>query len=119
MSPPRKQRKSSMAFVRALGASVRARRMRLRQTRVELARRTGMSETAIIDIENGDPDLDLLQLVKLAEALQIPLRILLRRAERQIGWVTRKKKRRSKGRAKQAPPGNTDPEPGPGGDGAP
>jgi transcriptional regulator with XRE-family HTH domain len=96
MSPPRAPRNSSTAFIRALGASVRARRMRLGQTRVELARRTGLSESAIISIEDGDVDLDLLKLVKLAEALKIPLRILLRRAERQVG-ARRKKKRRSDG----------------------
>lgn len=55
-----------------------------------------MSESAIISIEDGDVDLDLLKLVKLAEALKIPLRILLRRAERQVG-ARRKKKRRSRG----------------------
>jgi len=101
MSPPRAPRNSSTAFIRALGASVRARRMRLGQTRVELARRTGLSESAIISIEDGDVDLDLLKLVKLAEGLKIPLRILLRRAERQVGWG-RKKKRRRRGAGERA-----------------
>ena len=95
MSPPRSSRHNPTAFMRALGASVRARRMRLRQTRVELARRVGVTENTIIQIEAGELNLDLLQLVKLSEALELPLRILLRRVERQIGWVRKKKKRRS------------------------
>jgi transcriptional regulator with XRE-family HTH domain len=61
--------------------------MRLGLTRIELARRTRSSEGRIIEIEDGDPDLDLLQLVAIAAALEIPLRRLLRRAERRIGWV--------------------------------
>jgi transcriptional regulator with XRE-family HTH domain len=87
MCPPRVPRNRSAAFVRALGASIRARRMRLELTRVELARRTRLSETRIIEVEDGDPDVDLLQLVAIAAALEISLRRLLRRAERRLGWV--------------------------------
>ena len=87
MCPPRIARNRSAAFLRVLGASIRARRMRLRLTRVELARRTRWSETRIIEIEDGDSDLDLLQLVAIATALEISLRRLLQRAERQVGWV--------------------------------
>jgi transcriptional regulator with XRE-family HTH domain len=101
MSPPRAPRNSSAAFVRALGASVRARRMRLRQTRVELARRSGLSESMIINIEDGRADLDLLQLVALAEALELPLRILVRRAERQIGWGRRRDGKGASSRGKR------------------
>ncbi len=60
--------------------------MRLGQTRVELARRARLSEGRIIAVEAGDPDVDLLQLVAIADALQISLRRLLRRAERKVGW---------------------------------
>lgn len=86
MCPPRVPRKTSAAFVRALGASIRARRMRLGLKRVELARRARLSESRIIAVEDGDPDIDLLQLVAIADALQISLRRLLRRAERKVGW---------------------------------
>jgi transcriptional regulator with XRE-family HTH domain len=84
MSPPRVPQSSSTAFVRAVGAAVRARRLRLRQTCADLARRSGLSEAAIIQVEAGDPSLDLLQLVAIAEALEIPVRTLLQRAERRI-----------------------------------
>jgi transcriptional regulator with XRE-family HTH domain len=87
MCPPRMPRNRSAAFVRALGASIRARRMRLRLTRVELAGRARLSESRIIQIEDGDSDLELLQLMAIAEALEISLRRLLRRVERQVGWV--------------------------------
>ena len=87
MCPPRLPRNRSAAFVRALGASIRARRMRLRLTRVELARRSRMSEGRVIEIEDGDSDLDLLQLLAIATALEMSLRRLLQRAERQVGWL--------------------------------
>jgi len=86
MSPPRIPQSSSTAFVRALGAAVRARRVRLKRTCADLARRSGMSEAAIVQVEAGDPNLDLLQLVAIAEALEIPLRTLLQRAERRVRW---------------------------------
>jgi transcriptional regulator with XRE-family HTH domain len=90
--------------------------MRLGRTRVEIARRCGLSETRIIEIEDGDPDVDLLQLVAIAAALEISLRRLLRRAERRVGWVnpagnsgvTTKRKKpkrwRLKARSPRAPP---------------
>ena len=87
MCPPRVPRERSAAFVRALGAAIRARRMRLGLTRIELARRARSTQSRIIAIEDGDPALDLLQLVAIAAALEISLRRLLRRAERRIGWV--------------------------------
>src|SRR5260370_840255 len=86
MSPPRVPQSSSIAFVRALGAAVRARRLRLGQTCADLARRSGLSEAAIVQVEGGDPSLDLLQLVAIAEALEIPVKTLLQRAERRIRW---------------------------------
>jgi transcriptional regulator with XRE-family HTH domain len=86
MSPPRVPKSSSTAFVRALGAAVRARRLRLKQTCADLARLSGLSEAAIVRVEAGDPGLDLLQLVALAEALQISVRRLLQRAEKRIRW---------------------------------
>jgi transcriptional regulator with XRE-family HTH domain len=87
MSPPRVPKSNSVAFVRALGAAVRARRLRLKQTCADLARRSGLSEAAIVQVEAGDPGLDLLQLVAIAEALEIPLRTLLQRAEKRIRWA--------------------------------
>lgn len=86
MSPPRVPKSGSAAFVHALGAAVRMRRMRLKQTRANLAQRSGMSEAAIVQVEAGDADLDLLQLLAIAEALEIPLRILLQRVEKKVGW---------------------------------
>jgi transcriptional regulator with XRE-family HTH domain len=82
MSPPRVPKSSPTAFVRGLGAAVRARRVRLKQTCADLARRSGLSEAAIIQVEAGDPSLDLLRLVAIAQALEIPVRTLLQRAER-------------------------------------
>jgi transcriptional regulator with XRE-family HTH domain len=84
MSPPRVPQSSSTAYARALGAVVRARRLRLKQTCGDLARRSGLSEAAIVRVEAGDPGLDLLQLVAIAEALEIPVRTLLQRAERRV-----------------------------------
>ena len=86
MSPPRVPKSDSAAFAHALGAAVRMRRMRLKQTRANLAQRSGMSEAAIVQVEAGDADLDLLQLLAIAEALEIPLRILLQRVERKVRW---------------------------------
>jgi len=45
-----------------------------------------MSESGILQVEAGDPNVDLLQLVSIAEALDIPLRTLLGRAEQTTGW---------------------------------
>jgi len=75
-----------MEFVRALGAEVRVRRVWIKLTRAELARRSGLSPARIAVVEAGDPHLDLLQLASLAAGLGIALRILLRRAERRAGW---------------------------------
>jgi transcriptional regulator with XRE-family HTH domain len=86
MSPSRVPPSSATAFVRALGAAVRARRLRLKQTCAGLAKRSGLSESAIVQVEAGDPGLDLLRLVAIAEALEIPVRTLLRRAERRVRW---------------------------------
>jgi hypothetical protein len=61
--------------------------MRLGLTPIELARRVRSTQSRIMAIEDGDPALDLLQLVAIAAALEISLRQLLRRAERRIGWV--------------------------------
>jgi transcriptional regulator with XRE-family HTH domain len=99
MSPPRVPQSGSIAFVRALGAAVRARRLRLKLTHAHLARRSGLSEAAIIKVEAGDPDLDLVQLVGIAEALEIPVRTLLQRAERRVRW-------RGNGAGSAAPRGN-------------
>ena len=68
--------------------------MRLRQTRVELARRSHLSEQRIIEVEDGDPDVDLLQLVAIAAALEIPLRRLLQRAERKVASLKKRRSRR-------------------------
>jgi transcriptional regulator with XRE-family HTH domain len=87
MCPPRIPKSSSTAFVRALGGAVRAQRLRLKQTCVDLAKRSGLSEAAIVQVEAGDPNLDLLQLVAIAEALEIPARTLLQRAQRRVRWA--------------------------------
>ena len=87
MCPPRVPKSGSTAFVRALGAAVRAQRLRLKRTCADLAKGSGLSEAAIVKAEAGDPNLDLLQLVAIAEALEIPVRTLLRRAERSVRWA--------------------------------
>ena len=91
MSPARVPSSGSAAFARALGAAVRGRRLRLKLTCAELAQRSELSEAAIIKVEAGDPDLDLMQLVGIAEALEIPVRTLLQRAQRRVrcGWNSR------------------------------
>jgi UDP-N-acetylglucosamine 1-carboxyvinyltransferase len=86
MAPPRVPHSGSTAFVRALGAAVRARRLRLKQTCADLAERSGLSESAIVQVEAGDPDLNLLRLVAIAEALEISVRTLLQRAQRRVRW---------------------------------
>jgi hypothetical protein len=70
--------------VRALGAVIRARRLRLKQTCAQIALRSGLPKATILQAEAFDPGLDLLQLVAIAEALALPLRTLLRRAERKV-----------------------------------
>jgi transcriptional regulator with XRE-family HTH domain len=77
--------------------------MRLRQTRVELARRSHLSEEQIIELEDGDPDIDLSALVSIAAALEMPLRRLLQRAERQVDALKRRKARLRKKRPKKMP----------------
>lgn len=105
MSPPRVPKSKPSAFVRAVGAAVRARRMRLKQTCADLAERSGLSEAEIIQVEAGDPDLDLLRLVAITQALEIPVRTLLQRAERRVrrpgnGAATTPGKTRDKKRTK-------------------
>jgi transcriptional regulator with XRE-family HTH domain len=99
MSASRIPQNSPTAFVRALGAAVRARRLRLGQTRADLSGRSGLSESVIARVEAGDATLDLLQLVAIAEALEIALRTLLRQAERAIGWT---KETASRGTGREA-----------------
>lgn len=84
MSPPRVPKGRPSPFVRALGAAVRARRIRLKQTCADLAKRSGLSEAELVHVETGNPDLDFLRLVAIAQALEIPLRTLLRQAERRL-----------------------------------
>ena len=84
MPPPRVPKRKPTAFVRALGEAVRARRMRLKQTHADLAELSGLTEAEIVQVEAGNPDLDLLRLVAIAQALQIPVRTLLQRAERRV-----------------------------------
>src|SRR5882724_8791507 len=86
MAPPLVPHSGSTAFVRALGAVVRARRLRLKQTCADLAEHSGLSESAIVQVEAGDPDLNLLRLVAIAEALEISVRTLLQRAQRKVRW---------------------------------
>jgi hypothetical protein len=84
MSLQRASQRNSAAFVRALGTVIRARRLRLKKTCAQIAIRSGLSEAAIVRAESFAPDLDLLGLVAIAAALDLPLRTLLRRAERKI-----------------------------------
>ena len=97
MSMQRASQRNSVAFVRVLGMVIRARRLRLKKTCAQIAFRSGLSEAAIVRAESFDPGLDLLGLVAIAAALDLPLQTLLRRAERKIqaAGKTRKKTRRT------------------------
>src|SRR5262249_36781821 len=113
MCPPRVSRRKAEAFARALGASIRARRMRMRQTRVELARRSRLSETRIIQVEDGDPDVDLLQLEAVANVLDFAVGGLRGGGVRRIGgntsgegegWASFGRRGSRKKKSKKAPP---------------
>jgi transcriptional regulator with XRE-family HTH domain len=70
------------AFLRALGAAVRARRLRLKLTGDQLAMRLGESPGAIARLEAGSRNVTVLHLAAIAIALEMPLPQLLRLAER-------------------------------------
>jgi transcriptional regulator with XRE-family HTH domain len=77
-------RKNKPHFIRALGAAVRARRLVLRLTEDRLARRMGVSEKIVRQIEAGRHNVTVLLLQILARALELSIADLLRRAQKRL-----------------------------------
>ena len=88
----RQNRKSlkGMAFLRALGAAMQARRKRLKLTAVQLAERLGESPIAVEGLESGKRNLTVLRLAAIARALEMPLPQLLRDAEHRFSRRVRR-----------------------------
>jgi transcriptional regulator with XRE-family HTH domain len=57
--------------------NIRAERSRHRWRQVDLAKRLGASQTTVSDLESGRRRVDIEQMVRLCEALQVPMLILL------------------------------------------
>jgi two-component system, response regulator len=64
------------------GATVKARRTRLRLTQEELAERAGLHRTYITDVERGRRNISLHSIERLARALEVPIAGLLGDVER-------------------------------------
>ena len=79
------------AFLRALGAAMRARRVRLKLTIVDIAARLGEPAVAVLRLEEGMRNVSVLRLAATARALEIPLPQLLKLAERRMRRATRKR----------------------------
>ena len=77
--PGRSLRISSLSQL--VGRSVKDRRQQLGISQKELARRAGLGRTYLVDVERGARNLSLITLQKLAQALQMPVSALLRKAE--------------------------------------
>jgi transcriptional regulator with XRE-family HTH domain len=72
------------AFLRALGAAMRARRVRLKLTIVEVAARLGEPAVAVLRLEEGARNVSVLRLAAAARALDISLPDLVKLAERRM-----------------------------------
>jgi hypothetical protein len=79
------------AFLRALGAAMRARRVRLKLTIVEVAARLGEPPVAVLRLESGVRNVSVLRLAAAARALEISLPRLVKLAE---GRMRRSSRRR-------------------------
>lgn len=64
-------------WLRALGRRVRILRLTLELTQDELAERAGMSRSFVSLIEKGNHGVDVVRLLRLAEALEVPFGELL------------------------------------------
>lgn len=65
----------------ALGRAIRRARRKNGLTQIELARQLGMHRTQLGHVEQGRKDFQLSTLVRIADALEIPLSMLVRSAE--------------------------------------
>jgi transcriptional regulator with XRE-family HTH domain len=83
-------------FVRALGATVRRRRVRLNLSLGRLASKTGLSITELTRLESGQHDVKLLQLQAIASALDYALSELVSRTERLMARRQRQSGKRNK-----------------------
>lgn len=88
-------RKLSAEFVRALGATVRQRRLRLDLSLEELAAKAHLSATEVTRLESGQHDVKLLQLQAIASALDYALSELVSRTERLMARRQRQNRKRN------------------------
>jgi len=65
----------------ALGRAIRRARRKVGLTQIELAQQLGMHRTQLGHVEQGRKDFQLSTLVRIADALEIPLSMLVRNAE--------------------------------------
>ena len=70
-------REAEAAFLRRLGKRVRLLRLIRELTQDELAQATGMSRSFVSLIEKGSHGVDVVRLLRLADALDVPLLELL------------------------------------------
>ena len=77
MSREGTHREADAAFLRALGKRVRLLRLIRELTQDELARATGMSRSFVSLIEKGSHGVDVVRLLRLADALDVSLPELL------------------------------------------
>ena len=73
----RRTRKSDLAVAARFGANLKAARLRLGITQVDLAKLSGLQATRIPSIERGTSDLRLSTAQRLSDALGVPLSDLL------------------------------------------
>jgi transcriptional regulator with XRE-family HTH domain len=76
--------KSRQAFLGALGAAVRAQRLRLDLNEEQLAQRIAVSAAAVKRLERGTYNATVLQLQAVAKALDLSLAELIQQVERRI-----------------------------------
>jgi len=72
-------------FLQALGKTIAARRQQLGISQEELAHRSQINRTYIGDIERGARNIAVLNLVKLAEGLEVTLSELFSAVEKELG----------------------------------
>ena len=72
-------------FLQALGKTIAARRQQLGMSQEELAHRAQINRTYIGDIERGARNIAVLNLVKLAEGLEVTLSELFSAVEKGLG----------------------------------
>jgi transcriptional regulator with XRE-family HTH domain len=72
----------------ALGHAVRGRRLALGYTQERLAEESGLHERYISDVERGRRNIGFLNLIRLAEALQVDLSAFAAKVEEDLGRAT-------------------------------